>query len=453
MIKVATIYTILFLSLTVFGENISDGVGIDKLKFARSVNKRGFFANYSFDIGDIKKFNKDSITYKNSFGFAYGITDGVDVDVNIPFINLLRRPYNTYSGFGDISIGIKYNLNTIGYSVNSSFYGNLTLPTGYSQIDSSNIKRVFTIGKKGYEVGFLMDWGKDLFSVHFNLAYFTKDNFVNDNLYDMGFNYSIGAKYRVLNYFDRNLFAKWSFSTTHWLYNFPEYIDGSTYVGLSSDIYSGFNLEIGYRSQLYDKSDGSLFLTLSYSDFGLKRESVVKPIDRYEPKVKLDLIEFEDESSLKTLGKVTESVKSKLDLLDEIEYRVLALDTITLFDNRESGLEVLKKEGRDIVIQGRVNYAGKVKGSFLWIPFIIDMPRVGYKIVVDFMAVDIETGEVLYTNTIEEVEYINNPAVFLRYEAKSSANRISLIEEKGLIERVKRDISTTMLREIYSKVD
>ena len=436
-----------------FSVNISDGVGIEQLKFARSVNKGGYHGSYSFIVADVKEFNQDSIQFRNQFDFTYGITDGVDVDISIPFNQVNREPYNRYSGFGDVSIGVKYNFNSLGSSFNHSLYGNLTLPTGYADIDSSDIKRLFTIEKKGYELGYLLDWGKDLFSVHLNFSYFTKDNLVNDNLYDMGFNYGIGVKYRFFQFFDRNMFLKWNFNTTNWLYEAPEYIDGSTYVGVSTDLYGGFNLELGYSSELYDKSDGRAHLTLSYSDFGSKRESVVKPMDRYQPKIKVDLIQFEDEVSLKTSGEITDEIALMLDLLEDVEYRVVDVDGINLFDNRVKSSEVLKTQNRDIVIQGRVKYAGKVKSSLLWIPYLIDMPRVGYKIAVDFIAVDVETGEVVYNNRIEHSEYISNPTTYLRYEANSSLNRISITDEKELIDKVKKDISTIVLKQIYSKVE
>lgn len=453
MKTVLKIWLILLVTTSAFSEIISDGVGIDKLKYGRSVNRGGYYLGYGFNMGDLQNMSSDTIDYSHRVDFTYGIADGIDISFSLPFHSFIRGSLNKYNGFGDIALGAKYNFISSGSDFNHSIFGELTLPTGYSESDSAGITELFTISKKGYEVGYLLDWGKDIFSIHLNLSYFTKDNFVNDNLYDMGFKYGIGAKYRAFQFFERNIFLKWSFNTTNWLYEAPNYIDGSTYAGASIDIFAGLNCEVGYSSLLYDKSGSKLHLSLSYSDFGSKRAKVIKPMDNYPPKVKVDLIKFENEDSLKTDREITEEVAKKLDSLDEIDYRVLDIDGIDIFENREGSTELLNQQERDIAIQGRVKSSKFIKSSLFWIPFVIDVPRVGYHIVIEFIAVDLKSGKIVYKDEIESTAYRYNRNVYLRYEANSAVNRISISEESLLKDEARTKIANALLKEIYSKVD
>lgn len=444
---------IIFLTSILYGEIISEGLGINRLVFAKGVEKGGLIFSMSGIAGDVKNFESDSLDMTGEVKFSYGVNRNFDIGMEIPFSQINSMDSISYSGFGDIGLWCKYNFDFDIEDFDQSIFARLYVPTGYSDPEDNIIRSRFTRDKKVYELGYMLDWGNSDVSAHLNTIFSTLDDFQNDVPSKMAFKYAVGLKYKLLEFLRNKIYVKWEFETTNWLYDFPNYIDGSTYAGISTDLFWGFGLEAGYYSDLYEKSDGYLKGTLIYSVRGSKTERPKKLLEKYSSDVKIDVIEFINENSDKTVKTITEEVADQLSSLDPINFRVLDIPDISLYKNRKAVAEMLKMQNRDLAIHGRIISSKPTVESSFWIPYIMDVPKKGYEIEMEFMVVDIQSGEVVHQNKIKNFEGSDAETVYFRYQADPVKIQSSEIELNESIEKCRRGLAEKLLKEISGRVD
>jgi len=325
----------------------------------------------------------------------------------------------------------------------------ISLPTGYDQ-DNEYIDKRFSYRKKGYEVMGLADYSKDYFSIHANLGFFSLDNFEIESKEDMSFTYRLGAKYRLLNKFDRNFWLKWEFETSHAMLDYPEHIEGSNYLGFSADVWRELSLEAGVVSELYQRKGLGFRVGLSYSGRGSTRVREKKIFEKYGDSLRVGLIEFENENAAKTYAKISSEIASKCLQADNISIINYTMGTDDLFGG---GLESLRRYGDNLVLTGRVVKSGFERDSYFFLPGIVNLPKISYVISVEVTVVDIKNKRKIFAEIVTEEQSFSQGLQLFRLRRDDKKHYLSASEEYKLIRDCRKGIAAKILRQLSSRFD
>ena len=447
MVKKIIIFLILGMLFTLQAELITEGVGVRKLLNAKSINRSGYYASYGFEYIDSRNDSTDTSMGHFLF-FQYGIIDGLDAIFKLPYYHYEMGQHSLY-GFGDTFVGLKFNPEVEENDFTYSFATIVSLPTGYDQ-KNRYISKHLSYRKKGYELLFLVDYSKDYFSIHGNLGFFTLDNFELEKEEDMNFYYRLGAKYRLLRKYNRNLWLKWEFETTHALLQYPEYIDGSNYLGLSADLLEELSFDAGFISELYEKNGLGFRIGLNYSGRGSTRVREKKIFEKYGDSLKVGFIEFENENTSKTFTTVSSEINDKCLKADNINIINYNMEIEDLF---RGGIESLKKYGDNLVLTGKIIKSGFERKSYFFLPGVVNLPKISYVISIEVVVVDIKNGRKIFNKVITEEQSFSRGIKFFRLRKDDKKDYLSVREENELIRECRKEIADKILRQLSSRFD
>lgn len=448
MIKKITILLFLSSYLILSAEIISGGTGIQKLIFARSVERAGVYLGLN---GQAVFSDSSDTDIRSKFNLHYGVETGFDVIFDVP-IRRFEKDTLSYTGFGDISLGVKYNFGFENSKFKNSILAKVSLPTGY-QPEEKEYKNIFTTGKKSFELGYLFDYGVDELSIHGNFSFETLDNFKLDAKEDMSINYAIGVKYRPLTFYDRSFWLKWEFETTNYLFEYPDYIRGSNYLGAATDIYRGLSANVAWISDLYDEKSDRIELGFSYSMKGSKRIREKKLLEQYDDIVKVGIIEFENENINKTYDKVSDKLYENFQKIDNVKISTPTTGDISLFENREKNIANLNRLGKDIIIQGRIIRSEFVRSSRFYLPLLINIPQIGYEIEVEVMVVDANQNRVMYRDVLSAEETLAGGVQLFRYSKDDKKYHLTASEEYELVRKCVDKLALVIITELSSRIE
>lgn len=397
----AAIILLFIVSLTLFAENISKGIGIYQLEYAKGLQKTGFASTleseYLYESDKSKDTDSLLTIVWNRLKLNYGINDYCDFQFSIPYGSYLRDGASLY-GFGDTYFALKFNYALYRRSLNFALKAGVTIPTGKRDSDLI-LYRYLTISKKGYDLTFLFDYIKGPFSLHGNLGYFTRDDFkVLPTVRVMNFNYAIGVNYKLIDRLNWNLWLKWEFYTKHSIDNDFKDVAGSQYFGIQTDIGGNFGFNLGCTKELYNSRLIGYRLGLDYSLNGVPTKKPKRLFERYGIPLKIGLVEFDNENIRKTRKKVSKD-------LDAFLRRINAYN-ITTYDKSNSNnltdadkkhlVSEMQRKNMTLGIYGEIISAKYIRDYRFKIPGIIKQPRLNYEIKARVIVVDIATGTILY---------------------------------------------------------
>ena len=454
----ALLLIILLVSNLLYGEIISEGSSIRELYYAKNLDRTGFESSYSFEY---LKNKQNSTLYSNNhfINFTYGFIDGFNFILKVPFY---KRYYNekiSQSGLGDTFIALKYNINNSDFSsFEHSFITSISLPTGNDE-ENSNFSSTLSLKKKEYQIMYLMDYKKDYFSIHTNIAFSTLDNFQLEKHGDMHFSYKFGAIYKLYTILENNLWIKWEFITNHSLYsdeNNPREIEGSQYLALSQNLPFGLSFEAGVISELY-KSDALGFrVGLSYSAKGDKLEREKKLFEKYGENINLGLIEFLNEDTTKTLGTVSSVVKEDCIKANGILLNYYNKEQFNLFknynkiNNTENGGVTFQDS---LIMQGKIVKSGFERSSFFFIPLFINFPKISYNIDIEVLVYDTNKNKVIFHKTVSDEASIGQGVKFFNLNKDRKNYFLSASEEMKLQKECTNRIAKKVLKNLSSKFE
>jgi len=443
-------YIILLILSVVFclqAELISEGIGVRRLLNAKSIERSGYYASYGYEYVD-NRFDSTDTSVGHYLLFQYGIIDGFDAIFKLPYYQYSMGQNSLY-GFGDVAAGLKFNPDNDEGSFSYAFAAMISLPTGYDQASKYYNKR-FSYRKKGYQLIGLVDYSKDYFSIHANLGFFTLDNFEKKHRDDMSFSYSFGAKYRLAKRYNRSFWLKWEFETTHALFNYPDYIEGSNYLGCSVDIWRELSFDAGLVSDLYERNGIGFRVGLSYSGRGSTRVREKKIFEKYGDSLKVGLIEFENENTTKTYETISSELANKCLQADNINIINYTMGTGDLY---KGGLESLKRYGDNLVVTGRIVKSGLERDSYLYVPGIVNLPKISYVISIEVTVVDIKSKRKVFAEIVTEETSSSQGVQLFRLRKDDKKSYLSASEEYELIRECRKGITAKILRQLSSRFD
>ena len=446
-------YLVLFLSIilsqvSLNGEIISEGSSIRELFYAKNLNRTGFQSQYSFEYISNKQ---DSTLFFNNhyLNFTYGFIDNFNFVLKVPFYKQYWNKKNVQQGLGDTFIALKYNFDNTEFSnFEHGIITSISLPTGNDQINNS-FQNGLSLMKKEYQLMYLVDYRKDSFSIHANFGYKTLDHFQLEVEGDMSFSYKFGALYRLFSQNDNNLWIKWEFTTTHSLCDYTKYISGSQFLSLSQDLALGLSFDAGVISELYRSNAIGYRVGLSYSTKGNEKEREKKLFEKYGENINLGLIEFLNEDTTKTLLKISDEIKENCLKSNRISLTYYDKSKLNLFKNITTYNSENYLSPDTLIMQGNIVKSGFKRGSFFFIPLLINFPKISYNIDIEILVYDTNQKKFIFDRTVSDEASIGKGVKFfnLRKDDKrwfltaSEENRLKKESVNNIVDKVLENLS------------
>ncbi len=128
-----------------------------------------------------------------SLAFTSGILDTVDIGIEIPYTFIDAKEASDADGFSDINISTKFN-----FLSGQESLPDMALAFGYTS-DSGNDDRGLGGGKPEYELTAIFSKAFDPVSVHLNLGYAFREDYVDEDnedsfIYGVAVEYPLGEK-------------------------------------------------------------------------------------------------------------------------------------------------------------------------------------------------------------------------------------------------------------------
>lgn len=423
-------------------EIISDNNQIRKLLYAEGLKRNGLAASFS------SEFVREDLTkdhWGNIFSLSYGMTDNFDIYFKIPYF-VVHNDSGKFDGLGDVSFGLKYNLNPESQILYHSLMGKISLPTGYARY-TPDLDGMISYKKKSFELAYLISYRKDFLTVHGNFGIIALDNIVNKKPEDVTANYKLGFDYKILEYGIRDFWLKWEFETTHSLTD-NSIIKGSQFLGLAGNIYQNYSLNAGVIHQIYDNSGFGFQAGVSYLLSGNLSEKPKKLFELYPQNLKLGLFEFINEDTITTNIYLSKQLEEKLSKIDSVKVVYIKNGSKDFLKDREKTVKNSADDKQILVIYGKILKSGFVHGNYFRIPPLLMIPSIYHQLIMEIIVLDTRENKIIFKNEIKVESSLNNWPRFFTAADQDAKWYLSAAEENRLI----RENSSKITHEIAARL-
>ncbi len=442
MVKRYLTILIILTNTVLFGEIISEGIGLRYTKFASSLKKQGYYINLDYENLFLRSKDSTMADYFNrtSLSFDYGLLENLDMHFAIPYSSFFKP---SKAGFNDLTLGLKYSLAQKNLGLTHALSLALIIPSGRNNY-------LFSYKRKVFDGTYLLDYRKEDLGLHFNLGLTLNDHFKVDNEYDSGFYYRLGFDYLFYNYQKKNFRTLFEFETLHSMHEYPDHIKGSIFGGFKADIYQGLAGKMGYIKELYDSDYQGFMLNLSYSHQGFMVKETKKLFENYRNPLKIGVIQLENDDTLKIREKVTDKLVAHLKDIDSLKISDLDYQKFYQMEAKDSLLTAFYQKN-NLILYGKINSQKFKQSSAFYLPPLISLPEMNYEVKATIFIYDSKKNKLVYHEDIEGRESILGSASFLTFERFDELWILNSIEKRELMRKAKINLAKNLLKKITNK--
>ncbi|MFC1525509.1 hypothetical protein ACFL6X_01725 [Candidatus Latescibacterota bacterium] len=368
------------------------GQGLDLIYSAEPLGKSRFRAralnrSHSIMIPELG----DGSVYTGNYGFAYGMSNALDLSVSVPFLMDSAGGVNKY-GTGDPVLGIKWSRpGKVPADMHTAFQVLLGLPLGYKgehALDKVGGVRVFSSESLDTGFQFLMDMHFRPVSLYLNGGLFRSGNIAVESQMVYGLGAEFGRRHRWVSV-NCEYQARVAFGAEATASN-------TLKIGARFNLLRGVQLEVNREFGFLDHPVGAI-TTIGIRTHGYltgrrrleSRYALYQPPPRvkrvYEPEqvLRLAILNFDGFEEYQAGERLVEKIRTELAPHDSIEVVDLSIyrempRTGTL--SPKESVELARKLGVDVVVTGTVARYDVDRFAGPTVPRLFELPETEIKV-------------------------------------------------------------------------